>query len=86
MFPIITLSVVPSAGSLSLERQTKKLDVKTLSSKEAPLLFSLPFLLMISISNSQCFASGIRACVRAITALQVAACPTSGVQKQSLCM
>lgn len=35
---------------------------------------------MISISNSPCLASGLHACVHAITALQVAACPST-VQK-----
>ena len=86
MFPIITISRVPSTGALGLERQTKKHNVKTLSSEEAPLLFSLPFLLMISISNSSCFASGLHACVHVITALQVVACPTSGVKKLPFCM
>ncbi len=80
MFPIITISRVPSTGAL---RDKQKHDVNTLNSEEAPLLSSLPFLPMISISNSPCFASELHACVHAITALQVVACPTS--QKSSLC-
>lgn len=84
MFPIITISRVPSTGAQTETK--KKHDVKTLSSEEAPLLFSLPFLPMISISNSPCFASELHACVHAITALQVVARPTSGVKKQPLCM
>lgn len=36
---------------------------------------------MISISNSPCFASERHAGVHAITALQVVACPTGGVEK-----
>ncbi len=41
---------------------------------------------MISISNSPCFASELHACVHAITALQVVARLTSGVEKQPLCV
>lgn len=76
-------------GALSLESHTKNPDVKTLCSEEAPLLFSsflLSFPLMISISNSSCFALGLHACAHAITALQVVACDQWGKKTKKSCL
>lgn len=73
-----------STGALGLEGQTKAWCKYSQQPRSSSTRLHLPFLPTISISNSPCFASELHACVHAITAFQVVACPTG--RENRLCV
>lgn len=75
----------PNRSAQCRAKQNKKAECKESVVKEL-LFFSIFFLQMISISKTPCFASRLQACVYAITALQVVACPAGGVKKLPVCV